>query len=74
MLGVPSYNYIQKILQGGNVSKIDVLLNGVDADRAMWIRAQHTANTPLAQERIRQGNQAAAERERALEARLQAAA
>lgn len=70
----PSYNYIQKILQGGNVSKIDVLLNGVDADRAMWIRAQHTANTPLAQERIRQGNQAAAERGQALKARLQAAA
>lgn len=69
----PSYNFMNKFLRGQNASKIDVVLDGVDANRALWMRAQHTANAPLEQERMRQEYQTVTERARAVTARLQAA-
>jgi hypothetical protein len=63
--GYPVYMFVSGFLDGGNTAMADTLLEGVDADRAKWIRDLNLAKQSDDKEKTRQDNKAAKERRQA---------
>ena len=63
--GMPVYTFVQNFLKGQNPAMADALLEGVDADRAKWMRDTNVAKRSDYKERARQANEAATERRQA---------
>jgi len=64
--GMPVYRFVQNFLSGMNPAMADALLEGVDADRAKWMRDTNVAKQSDAKEKGRQANEAATERRQAV--------
>jgi hypothetical protein len=65
--GEPVYRFVQNFLNGTNTAMADALLEGVDADRAKWMRDTNVANQSDEKKRNRQSNEARTERAQAVD-------
>tara|TARA_B110001452_G_scaffold105994_1_gene87839 strand:- start:66 stop:1598 length:1533 start_codon:yes stop_codon:yes gene_type:complete len=64
--GKEVYQFVHNFLLGTNPAMADALLEGVDADRAKWMRDTNLAKQSDAKETKRQKNEAATERRQAV--------
>jgi hypothetical protein len=64
--GRPVYKFVQSFLDGMNPAMADALLDGVDADRAKWMRDTNLAKQSDAKETTRQQGEAATKRRHAV--------
>ena len=64
--GEPVYQFVQHFLKGQNTAMADALLEGVDADRAKWMRDTNVAKHSDAKETTRQRSEARTERAQAV--------
>jgi hypothetical protein len=68
--GEPVYLFVQSFLRGQTPAIADALLEGVDADRAKWMRDTNLANQSYTQKRDRQAHEAKKERRQAVTEKL----
>lgn len=64
--GKEIYKCMWNFLNGQGTEIADTLLEGVDAERAAWMRAAHTGNRPKLLERVQRVHKEQAERRRAV--------
>jgi hypothetical protein len=63
--GYPVYMFVQNFLKGQNPAMANALLEGVDTDRAKWMRDTNVANQSNAKEKKRQQGEAQTKRAQA---------